>query len=69
MRSLVASGMGAGILRRDQALEAQREGAAVVWPHWRATSSLCWIARKAPASPALAAVRACVMEAWERAPA
>jgi DNA-binding transcriptional LysR family regulator len=69
MRSLVASGMGAGILRLDQALEAQREGAAAIWPHWRARATLCWIARKGDESPPLSAVRECVREAWERAAA
>ena len=66
MRSLVASGMGAGILRLDQALQAQREGAAAIWPRWRASSALCWIARKGDSSPPLSAVRGCVLEAWER---
>ena len=69
MRSLVASGMGAGILRSDQALEAQRAGEAAIWPHWRARSSLCWVARREERSPALDAVRACVLDAWERATA
>lgn len=69
MRSLVASGMGAGIMRSDQASEAQRAGEAAIWPHWRARSSLCWISRRDSESHAMAAVRESVLEAWERAAA
>jgi DNA-binding transcriptional LysR family regulator len=68
MRSLIASGLGAGILRRDQALEAQRAKELAVWGGWKAQSSLFWLSRADAAASAqgraIAAVRECVMEAW-----
>ena len=65
VRSMVASGLGAGIMRRDQALDAQRSREAVIWPGWRAEASLFWLSRPdAAASPAVVSVRDCVLEAW-----
>lgn len=66
--SMVASGMGAGIVRGDLAEIAQRQGQIVVWPGWRGRCWLCWAALPATsagaAAPALAAVRAAVLETW-----
>jgi len=65
MRSMVASGMGAGILRLDQAAQAERRGELVIWPGYRSHTWLCWVARAgARHSAAVDAVRGAVMEAW-----
>jgi len=64
VRSMVASGMGVGIVRLDQALEAERHGELAVWPGWRAHTWICWAAPAASTSPAVAAVRSAVQEAW-----
>lgn len=72
VRSMVASGLGAGIMRRDQALEAQRAKEAAIWGGWRAEASLFWVARPDGTTQdqrAVNAVRDCVLEAWEIAPA
>lgn len=66
-RSMVASGIGAGIMRRDQALEAQRAREAVIWGGWRSEASLYWVAAPGGVSHpslAVATVRDCVLEAW-----
>ncbi|NJD88058.1 MAG: LysR family transcriptional regulator [Betaproteobacteria bacterium] len=67
VRSMIASGLGAGIMRRDQALDAQRAREAVIWNGWSAEASLFWVTSSGTASAAaltLAAVRDCVLEAW-----
>lgn len=64
IRGMVASGLGAGLMREDQALEAERLGELRVWPGWRSRTWLCWVAPPAPPEPALAAVRALVDELW-----
>ncbi len=65
VRSLVASGMGAGILRRDQAEAAERAGEAAVWPAWQGDTWLCWASRPLePPGGAVATVREAVLEAW-----
>ena len=67
VRSMVASGLGAGIVRLDQALQAERHGELTVWPGWRSHTWLCWASPpEAQVSPAVAAVRAAVQEAWAR---
>ena len=66
IRGMVASGLGAGLVREDQAREAQRLGEAVVWNRWKSTTWLCWIA--APAARQSLAVRTVgeiVREVWE----
>jgi DNA-binding transcriptional LysR family regulator len=69
VRSMVASGLGAAIMRREQALEAQRAGEAVVWPGWSGQSWLCWVSRRTEdAGGALAAVGRCVREVWAGRP-
>jgi hypothetical protein len=67
VRSMIASGLGAGIMRRDQALDAQRAHEAVIWNGWSAEASLFWVSSSdtpAAAARAVATVRDCVLEAW-----
>jgi DNA-binding transcriptional LysR family regulator len=64
VRSMVASGLGAGVVRLDQAEAGQRQGELKIWPGWRAHTWVCWAAPTA-ASTAVAAVRAAVMECWD----
>ncbi|WP_428421120.1 LysR family transcriptional regulator [Methylibium sp.] len=65
MRSMVASGLGAGLLRLDQALQAERNGELTIWKGWQAHTWLCWLApADRPRSVAVEAVRATVLEAW-----
>lgn len=67
VRSMIASGLGAGIMRRDQALDAQRAREAVIWNGWSAEASLYWVTSSgtpAAAARTIAAVRDCVLEAW-----
>jgi len=65
MRSMVASGMGAGLLRLDQAAQAERNGELAIWKGWRAHTWLCWVERSEPRrSTAVDAVRSAVLEAW-----
>lgn len=65
MRSMVASGIGAGILRRDQALQAERNGELAIWNGWRSHTWLCWVAGAEGKRPAAVdAVRGAVLEAW-----
>jgi DNA-binding transcriptional LysR family regulator len=65
MRSMVASGMGAGLLRLDQATQAERAGELAIWGGWRSHTWLCWVAPAGGEQPAaVAAVRGAVLEAW-----
>ena len=65
MRSMVASGMGAGLLRLDQATQAERNGELAIWNGWRSHTWLCWVAPAGGERPAaVAAVRGAVLEAW-----
>lgn len=64
IRGMVAAGLGAGLMREDQAREAERLGELRVWDGWRSRTWLCWVAPLAPPEPALAAVRALVDELW-----
>ncbi|GAA4343663.1 LysR family transcriptional regulator [Variovorax defluvii] len=64
IRSMVASGMGPGVLRHDQALQAERNGELRIWPGWRSHTWLCWLEPEGRRSPEVDAVRAAVMEAW-----
>jgi DNA-binding transcriptional LysR family regulator len=65
IRSMVASGMGAGLLRSDYAEQGERNGELAIWKGWRSHTWLCWVA---PAggrrTVAAEAVRSAVMEAW-----
>ena len=65
VRSLVASGAGAGIVWRDQALHAERAGELAVWNGWHAHTWVCWAAPLRPQAPEVVdAVRGAVFEAW-----
>jgi DNA-binding transcriptional LysR family regulator len=65
VRGMVAGGLGAGLMRQDQADEAEREGEVVVWRQWRAQTWLCWVsARSDTEAPCVAAVREAVLETW-----
>lgn len=65
IRGLVASGLGAGLVREDQARDAERLGEGVVWNGWQSTSWICWVAAAAPRqSPAVRAVRDVVLGLW-----
>jgi DNA-binding transcriptional LysR family regulator len=65
VRSRVASGMGAGIVRRDQADQAERHGELKLWKGWAGHTWICWAAgRDAGRSAAVAAVREAVLDAW-----
>ena len=65
VRGMVASGLGAGLVREDQARDAQRLGEAVVWNQWKATTWLCWVAAPAERqSLAVRTVRDIVLEVW-----
>jgi DNA-binding transcriptional LysR family regulator len=65
VRGMVAGGLGAGLMRRDQAEEAERAGEVVVWQQWRAETWLCWVGAKTESeAPCVAAVRDAVLEAW-----
>ena len=65
MRAMVASGLGAGLLRLDQAEQGERQGELSIWQGWRSHTWLCWVA---PAggkrTAAVDAVRSAVLEAW-----
>ena len=64
VRSMVASGMGAGIVRLDQGLQAERHGELKIWKGWRGHTWICWASPpEARTSPAVAAVRSAVQEA------
>ncbi|HQX58427.1 MAG: LysR family transcriptional regulator [Rhodoferax sp.] len=65
VRSMVASGIGAGLMRRDQAEDAQRQGQGVIWQGWSGKTWLCWISSPGALKvPAVAAVREAVIDSW-----
>jgi len=65
VRSMVAAGMGAGMVRRDQAALMEDAGQARIWPGWAAPTWFCWISSPAAlAAPAVAAVRDAVAQTW-----
>jgi DNA-binding transcriptional LysR family regulator len=65
IRSMVASGMGAGLLRSDYAEQGERNGELAIWKGWRSHTWLCWVAPEGGKRPvAVEAVRGAVMEAW-----
>lgn len=66
IRGMVASGLGAGLVREDQARDAERLGEVLLWKHWAATSWLCWVAATpAQQAPRVRALREIVLEAWQ----
>lgn len=65
VRGMVASGLGAGLMRRDQAEDVARMGQGVIWPGWQGRTWLCWVAvDPAPEVAAITAVRGVVLEVW-----
>lgn len=65
MRSMIASGMGAGLMRLDQALQAERNGEVRVWNGWRTHTWLSWVGPPDGKRPeAVEAVRREVLETW-----
>jgi DNA-binding transcriptional LysR family regulator len=64
VRSLVASGFGIGIVRLDQAEQAERQGELKIWNGWRAHTWLCWAEPEAASPSAVEAVRQAVADAW-----
>lgn len=65
VRGMVASGLGAGLMRLDQAEDAARLGQGIVWPGWRGHTWLCWVGPDVdPGIPAVAAVKEAVVRAW-----
>lgn len=65
IRSMVASGMGAGLMRLDQAEQGARNGELAIWNGWRSHTWLCWIAPvDGKRAVSVDAVRGAVMEAW-----
>lgn len=70
VRSLVAAGVGAGLVREDIALDGTSAGDLAIWPGARLTTMLAFIARRdRAAEPAIAAFSALVAESWAGAPA
>lgn len=68
LRSMVVSGLGVGLMRRDQALVAEREGQVRIFPGWEGQTWLCWVSTpEALAIPAVAAVRDTVAALWAAA--
>ena len=64
LRSMVASGLGPGLIRLDQALQAERNGELAIWDGWRSHTWLCWVSPLVLTSTAVQAVRGAVFEAW-----
>ena len=64
IRSMVASGLGPGLLRLDQAEQGERNGELKIWPGWRSHTWLCWVEPEGRRAPAVEAVRAAVLETW-----
>ena len=65
MRSLVIAGLGAGLMREDLALAAERAGAVAIWPGARLETTLQFIhARERTGEPAIAALVALVADTW-----
>ena len=65
VRSMIASGLGAGIVRLDQATQAERQGELKIWNGWRAHTWICWVSLPdAKCTDAVLAVRGAVQEAW-----
>jgi DNA-binding transcriptional LysR family regulator len=65
VRAMVASGLGAGLLRLDQAEQAERQAELAIWQGWRSHTWLCWVEPAGGSrTAAVDAVRGAVMEAW-----
>lgn len=65
LRSLVAGGLGAGILRRTEAEDAAGKGEVVIWPYWHGVVTLYWVTPiHATSSPLTEVLRESVLQAW-----
>ncbi|MEO8487635.1 MAG: substrate-binding domain-containing protein [Betaproteobacteria bacterium] len=65
VRSLVVAGLGAGLMREDVALEAERAGEGTIWPGARLATTLQFLHRRERAAePAIAALLALVADTW-----
>ncbi|WP_129515183.1 LysR family transcriptional regulator [Burkholderia stabilis] len=64
LRSMISSGVGAGILRRTEAQAGAQACELAIWPHWIGKSGLSWIQGSADASPAVEALRETIRESW-----
>ncbi|MEJ2631551.1 MAG: LysR family transcriptional regulator [Acidihalobacter sp.] len=65
VRSLVAGGLGAGILRRTEAEEAVENGEVVIWPYWHGAVTLYWVWPSPAANgPFTEVLRESVLRAW-----
>lgn len=64
LRSMVSSGLGAGLVRQDLAVVAEQRGELAIWPGWKSHTWLCWVAPVGARSATVDAVRAAVLEAW-----
>jgi len=45
LRSMIASGLGAGVIRRAEAESGVENGEMAIWPCWQGRIQLCWISR------------------------
>jgi DNA-binding transcriptional LysR family regulator len=69
VRSLVVAGLGAGLMREDTAIEAERAGEVVHWPGARLATTLQFLhPRERSAEPAVAALLALVTDTWRGEP-
>jgi DNA-binding transcriptional LysR family regulator len=64
VRGMVASGLGAAVLRLDQAQAAVEAGELRIWPHWQDETWLCWLQKEGPEDHALTVLRELVEEVW-----
>jgi len=65
LKSLLAAGLGLCLMREDQALLAQEEGLAEIWPHAAIDSKLAFVFRaEACNEPCIAALIEIIHELW-----
>lgn len=66
VRGLVAAGLGAALMRLDQAAAVESTGQAVIWAGWNADTWLCWAGPlRLGQVTAVAAVRESVLRSWD----
>jgi DNA-binding transcriptional LysR family regulator len=65
LRSMIASGLGAGILRRTEAEDGVQKGEFSIWPCWAGKTYLCWVCSPTMAqSPIAEAISGGVHRVW-----
>jgi DNA-binding transcriptional LysR family regulator len=65
VRSMIASGIGVGIVRHEEARQAQARGELRIWPGWRSHTWICWATPpRARHSDTITAVRETVEHVW-----